>query len=130
MILSIEACEPLLGNRRAELTIASRGRHKLVDGETKGVPRSDMKGVLPESVRTRQDKMGLAPPERSWLRDPLASSVLAGIREAATVLPELFDTDQLDDPARRVLAGQSRFDRANWRVTSFATWGRAFRVRP
>lgn len=103
MILSIEACEPSLGNRRAELTIASRGRHKLVDGETKGVPRSDMKGILPESVRTRQDKMGLASPERSWLRDPLASSVLAG---------------------------QSRFDWASWRVTSFATWGRAFRVRP
>jgi asparagine synthase (glutamine-hydrolysing) len=43
---------------------------KLGNGWTKRVLREAVRGVVPEAVRSRVDKLGFEPPEDDWLRAP------------------------------------------------------------
>jgi asparagine synthase (glutamine-hydrolysing) len=45
--------------------------YKIRDGLTKYTLRKSMKGVLPEEVRTRRDKMGFVTPLDKWLKTVL-----------------------------------------------------------
>src|SRR5262249_28086968 len=63
MAHGIEARVPFLDHRLVEFSIAISNRHKIVGADTKRVLREAMRGILPEKVRNRRDKLGLATPE-------------------------------------------------------------------
>lgn len=71
MAHSIEARVPFLDYRLVEFAFALPDSQKIKDGYTKSVLRSSMRGILPETIRTRTDKMGFVTPERVWLSNDL-----------------------------------------------------------
>ncbi len=67
MAHSIEARVPFLDHRLVEFAFSLPGKHKIDDGETKAVLRRALEGTLPESIRTRKDKIGFrAEPSATW----------------------------------------------------------------
>ena len=58
MAHGVEARVPFLDHRLVELSIGLGERYKIHGSETKRILRLAMKGILPESIRQRRDKIG------------------------------------------------------------------------
>ena len=75
MAHSVESRAPLLDYRLVEYVFSLGPEYKIRDGITKYLLRRSMKGILPEEVRTRTDKMGFATPLERWFRTSLKEKV-------------------------------------------------------
>ena len=71
MAASIEARAPFLDYRLVEHCFAQPPERLLQEGFTKALLRRSLRGILPEEVRLRVDKVGFATPEPRWLAGPL-----------------------------------------------------------
>ncbi|HCJ59077.1 MAG TPA: asparagine synthase (glutamine-hydrolyzing) [Clostridiaceae bacterium] len=69
MAFSIETRLPFLDYRIVEFAKQVPNKYKLQGGWSKSILRDAMKGVLPDSIRLRKDKMGFATAEKKWLLD-------------------------------------------------------------
>ena len=68
MAHSIEARVPFLDHRVVEFAFRLPGSLKIKGVETKHVLREAMRGVLPEDIRARKDKIGFrAEPDATWM---------------------------------------------------------------
>jgi asparagine synthase (glutamine-hydrolysing) len=128
MAHGIEARVPFLDHRLVEFSIAMGGRHKIVGGDTKRVLRSAMRGILPEPVRNRRDKLGFATPEEEWFRGPLREMVLAGVEQTLARFPQLLNAAGVRAHAADMLDGRRPVDFSLWRIISLGIWGRVFQA--
>lgn len=71
MAFSIEARVPMLDRAVVETAMSMRPELKLRDGQTKCVLRSALRGVVPDAILVRRDKIGFAAPTLEWMRGPL-----------------------------------------------------------
>lgn len=69
MAHSREVRLPFLSHDLVEFTFSLPNSLKINNGWTKYVLRESMKGVVPESVRLRKDKIGYMPPIQRWMSD-------------------------------------------------------------
>jgi asparagine synthase (glutamine-hydrolysing) len=69
MAFGIEARTPYLDYRLVEAVIGAPAGDLIRDGWTKALLREAMRGVLPEQVRLRRDKLGFSTPERRFLAE-------------------------------------------------------------
>ena len=128
MAHAIEARLPFLDYRVAEFALTLPDRCKIRDGWSKAVIRAGMKGLMPDAVRLRRDKMAFVTPEEYWMRGPLAAncreSLAAAIADSQGVLTSkpLVDFD-------RMIAGRAPFSPGFWRILCFGRWIRRFNVR-
>jgi len=76
MWFSIESRLPYLDHRIVEKTLACASSLKIYNGKTKAILRNGMKGILPEKIRLRNDKVGFATPLDEWLREPYWQSFI------------------------------------------------------
>ncbi len=65
---SVESRVPFCDHELVEYTLSLPTEEIIGSGETKRVLRRAMKGILPESVRLRRDKIGFATPDKDLLR--------------------------------------------------------------
>jgi asparagine synthase (glutamine-hydrolysing) len=128
MAHGIEARVPFLDHRLVEFSIGIGNRHKIVGGDTKRVLRSAMRGILPEMVRNRRDKLGFATPEEEWFRGPLREAVLAGIEETLARYPGLLNAKGVRAHTKDMLTGRKPVDFSLWRIINLGIWGRLFAV--
>ena len=75
MAHSVESRAPFLDYRLVEYLFSLGPEYKIRNGLTKYVLRESMKGVLPESIRMRRDKMGFATPLEQWFKTSLKDKV-------------------------------------------------------
>ena len=75
MAFSIESRVPFLDYRLVEYIYSLPDNQKIRDGQTKWVMRQAMKGILPEKIRNRQDKIGFATPEEIWMKNNLGKDM-------------------------------------------------------
>lgn len=68
MAHSIESRTPFLDYRLVEFSLGLSSDHKISEGWTKRVLRESMKGILPEDIRIRIDKLGFVTAEEDWLK--------------------------------------------------------------
>jgi asparagine synthase (glutamine-hydrolysing) len=76
MYHSIELRVPFMDYRLVERTLATPADKLIYKGTTKWILREAMKGILPEKIRMRQDKVGFENPSDEWFRSPKLSKVL------------------------------------------------------
>jgi asparagine synthase (glutamine-hydrolysing) len=129
MAHSVEARVPFLDYRLVEFALGLPDEFKLREGTTKRVLRGAMKGILPEPVRTRQDKMGFLTPEELWLRRDAPEQFRAATREAIShshgvLLPSA------QSMLEHMIRGDEPFSFKPWRRISFGAWMRVFNVMP
>lgn len=91
------------------------------DGETKHIFRAAMRGIVPDEILDRRDKIGFATPELNWLRQ-IRVQARAWIEDAAeipflkpAVMLEIFEN---------VMDGKLPFTWQIWRWINFCRWYR------
>jgi asparagine synthase (glutamine-hydrolysing) len=96
MAFSVESRVPFVDHVLTEFVAGLPLNQKLRDGWTKFILREALRGILPEAIRTRRDKLGFVTPEAVWFRAELAREVERTYRDAA-FLPECANLPRLRD---------------------------------
>ena len=91
------------------------------EGTTKAVFRRAMRGLVPETILSRRDKIGFATPEAAWLKSQHAwvTSILESDAAAQipAIRPEIMKRDW-----QNFLQGRSQFDFRFWRWINLIRW--------
>jgi asparagine synthase (glutamine-hydrolysing) len=127
MAHSTESRLPFLDFRLAEFLMGLPPDMKLSEATTKRVLREAMTGILPDSVRTRMDKMGFVTPEEFWVRNEAPDLFRAELRKSIEASHGIINAKALDY-LDRVIAGTERFSFLLWRMISFGRWMERFQV--
>lgn len=118
MAFSREVRLPYLDHRLAEYCMGLPRDLLLKDAVTKIVLREAMRGIVPDEILDRRDKLAYAPPQLQWMRGPLRQWVTDRLKEA-TARSEIYDGRGL---ARLRSGGASRWPTLAWRVASLEGW--------
>ena len=127
MAFSIESRVPFLTRELAEFCLALPEEY-LIDmhGRTKSVFREAMRGIVPDEILDRRDKIGFATPERDWLT--ALSPWVEGVLSSAEAIP-YFNTDNARKEWAAIGRGQKRFDWRVWRWLNYVRWAELFAVQ-
>ena len=110
MAHGIESRLPFLDHRLVELGVGLGDAFKIVDGETKWILRRAMSGILPPSILIRQDKIGFATPEFTWLSGPASKFVFEAIEKAIERFPDVFNANATRRLRDDMLEGKIPYD--------------------
>jgi len=126
MAFSIEARLPFMDHRLVSFLFSLPPDMKIRDGWTKYVLRRAVRGVIPETIRTRTDKIGFATPEAAWYRGGMLPYIRSVIDSPTTKNRGLYDTPKLLGLVEANAAGKVDAGRAIWRALNLELWFRAF----
>jgi asparagine synthase (glutamine-hydrolysing) len=127
MHFSLEARVPFLDFRLVERTLASSDDWAIRNGITKFILREAMKGVLPEKIRLRHDKIGFGTPQDEWFREPAWRKIVEEIlnsssfRERNLINPEIARSKYKDH-----LSGKVNIAKEIWKWVHLELWFRTF----
>ena len=124
MNFSVESRVPFLSTRMAELTY-SLPEHYLVssNGETKSVFRAAMRGLVPDAILDRRDKVGFSTPEREWLTE-ISDQLRNWLRPAANI--PFIDERSMQQEFDAVMSGRRPFTWQVWRWVNYVRWHHNF----
>jgi asparagine synthase (glutamine-hydrolysing) len=122
MVFSIESRTPFLTVELAELALSQPETH-LVDrsGRTKAVFRAAMRGIVPNEILDRRDKIGFETTQTTWLQHAVAHRLLDPRQSLARWPSELVDADLLA-ATLQVHRGGGDLGSAAWRAVSLCGW--------
>ena len=124
MAHGVEARVPFLDHRLVEFSIGLGDRHKIVGGDTKRVLRRAMKGIVPDAIAARRDKLGFATPEQEWFRGRLRSQIMQGVDDTLSRYPGLLNPAATRAYVGEMLDGVRPIDFSLWRIINIGVWGR------
>ncbi len=122
MANSVESRVPVLTPPLVEFVLALPESYLLSpEGTTKAVFRRAMRGLVPETILSRRDKIGFATPEAAWLKSQHAwvTSILESDAAAQipAIRPEIMKRDW-----QNFLQGRAQFDFRFWRWINLIRW--------
>lgn len=122
MAFSIESRVPFLTIPMAELLLSLPENYLIADdGETKHIFRAAMRGIVPDAILDRRDKIGFATPERDWFLR-MAPMTREWLQDAGTV--PFLDKDSLLAAFDDVVEGRASFTWQVWRWVNYVRWYR------
>lgn len=116
---SVESRVPFLTTELAEFVLSLPESYLLSeDGQTKHIFRESMRGIVPDEILDRRDKIGFETPEFSWLFNQ------------KNLINNLFKAEQLKilnskiskKEVNEVLNGDKKFGRHVWRLINYSYW--------
>ena len=117
---SIESRVPFLTQDMAEFVLGLPENYLVSNqGETKHIFRSAMRGIVPDAILDRKDKIGFATPEHGWLKG-IGDKALKWTESAERV--RLLRPEPMRESLRKVLNGQAPFSQQTWRFLNFCRW--------
>lgn len=128
MAHSIEARVPFLDHRLVEFTIGLGSEHKMRGSETKSVLRRAMRGIMPDMICDRRDKLGFTTPEEEWFRGPLRGAIIDGMEETLRRFPTLLNVEGTRRRVHDALDGHGPVDFTLWRIVNLGIWSKVFGV--
>jgi asparagine synthase (glutamine-hydrolysing) len=126
MAFSIESRVPFLDYRFVEYVASLSLNQKIRSGVTKIALRNAIRGIVPESIRCRGDKMGFVTPEEVWMREDLRPFVLDVISSDAFQARPYWDADAVIQNYLAFLRGKSDYSPEIWRIVCAELWLRKF----
>jgi asparagine synthase (glutamine-hydrolysing) len=127
MWFSLESRVPFLDYRLVEKTLSLPSGWIIRQGTTKHILREAMKGILPEPIRKRPDKIGFLTPEDSWFREPYFREFIQDIISSKTFLErEFFDAGKVKRRLEKHLSGQVNISKEIWKWIHLEMWFRMF----
>jgi len=128
MAFSVESRLPFLTPELAGLVLSFPESYLLSEvGESKSVFRAAMRGIVPDEILDRRDKIAFAAPEQEWLLElsPWVKRVLSS--PTAKEVP-ILDLDRLRIHADELLGGRRPFGWELWRALNLIEWARLYDV--
>jgi asparagine synthase (glutamine-hydrolysing) len=124
MAHSREVRLPFLDRRVAEFAFSLPPAFLCANGVTKRILRDAVRGLVPDPVLARCDKVGFEPPQARWLSAPAWRERIASVLlDGSTRARGTYDSDAIEADLR---AGRWRDHRAVWRAFCAETWRAAF----
>jgi asparagine synthase (glutamine-hydrolysing) len=120
MRFSVESRVPFLTLDMVNLLLSLPESYLIsAKGETKHVFRAAMRGIVPDDVLDRRDKIGFATPEQVWLLS-MADTVRVWLSEDLQ-LP-FFNQAEVLREFELIIAGKKAFSWQVWRWINFCRW--------
>lgn len=120
MRFSVESRVPFLTVGMVDLLLSMPESYLISDqGETKHVFREAMRGIVPDAILDRRDKIGFATPEQQWLV-AMADSIRTWLSEDLK-LPFL-NHQEVQREFELVVTGRKAFTWQVWRWVNFYRW--------
>ena len=127
MAFSIEARVPFLDHRLVEFTLSINDNLIIKNGMTKYLLRESMKGILPEKIRTRQDKVGFDTPQDDWFRLPQFKQLIIEILESESFKSrKIVDAEKAKQLYSKHLSGEISISKDIWKWIHLELWYRLF----
>ncbi|WP_442809159.1 asparagine synthase (glutamine-hydrolyzing) [Trinickia soli] len=131
MHFSIESRVPFLDHTFVEATLALPGHAIIERGMTKSILRRALRGLVPDAILERRDKIGFGTPEDEWFRQPALRDVIRDAIES----PTLRDIGAVDIAAMRGIfdrhmARAGNDARALWKCLHLHLWLTGLRGNP
>jgi len=126
MASSIESRVPFLTPALVSFVLALPEEYIIsADGTTKAVFRKAMRGIVPDAVLDRSDKIGFVTPENRWLvaLRPWVERRLSS-RTALEFAP--INARRMSREWNDIVAGRRRFDSRVWRWLNTILWVEKF----
>lgn len=128
MAHSVESRVPFLDYRLVEFIISLPEDFKICDGYTKRILREGMRGILPEKIRMRIDKIGFATPEEDWIRvqkpDLFRKMLKESVKQSQGILKE-----EAIEELEKIIEGNKPFSSQIWRMICLGVWIKIFGVQ-
>lgn len=120
MAFSIESRVPFLTIKQAEFLLSLPEHYLISDGgETKSVFRQAMRGIVPDEVLDRKDKIGFATPESDWLKGNMAD-LTDMLRNSE--FPTMLDKSMVLSEVNKFMQGKTNDWKLVWRFINFIRW--------
>ena len=127
MWFSLEARVPFLDYRLVEKTLATSSDLIIKNGMTKHLLRESMKGILPEKILERRDKIGFETPQDEWFRTPEWQVIILEVLNSESFkMRNLIDTSKALDQYRKHLLGKVNVSKEIWKWIHLEYWFREY----
>lgn len=122
MAFSVESRVPFMDYRLIEFTLGLPENLILRRGERKFILRQAFKGVVPDKVLQRRDKMGFVSPEERWLKGE-GKDWFAHMIEAAGNIPRsIFAASEARELLKKMQNDVVPFSFDIWRISILSAW--------
>lgn len=124
MRFSVESRVPFLTTGMAEFLLSLPEEYLVSNnGETKSIFRAAMRGIVPDNVLDRKDKIGFATPEYEWLVE-MADTIRGWLRSDIAV--PFLDKKRILQEFELIIHGNKPFSWQVWRWINFFRWHTQF----
>lgn len=120
MRFSVESRVPFLTTQTADLLLSLPEDYLISnEGETKHVFRAAMRGIVPDEILDRKDKIGFETPEKIWLTS-MAPTLRKWIEDGGNIT--FINKKELLIEFDTIIAGKKPFTWQVWRWVNFLRW--------
>ena len=127
MWFSIESRTPFLDYRLVEYLLKAEDSAKIKDGYTKSLLRRSMKGLLPEKIRLRRDKVGFATPEELWFAEREFRDLIGSVIDSESFRNRgIIDSEKARKLFEKQCKGEIRISKDIWKWLNLEMWYRTF----
>lgn len=127
MAFSIESRSPFLTTELAHFMLSLPETYLVSDeGETKSVFRAAMRGIVPDEILDRKDKIGFETPEHEWLAQK-AKTIKTWLSRDLTL--SWVNNERLGREFEMIMSGQRAFSWQAWRWICFTRWQQLHEVQ-
>jgi len=130
MAFSIESRVPYLDVRLAEYIAGLPLNQKIRKGVTKWSLRNAIRGLVPDSIRCRSDKMGFVTPEEHWMKNELKEFISGIFSSDSFHARPYWNAAAVRANYMAFLEGASPYSTELWRIACTELWLRTFIDRP
>lgn len=129
MAWSVESRVPFLDHNLVEFIIGLPNEYKFRGGRTKAILRAGMRGIVPDEILDRRDKMGFVTPQSEWMMSNLDRFIESLCRDSAAVMDRWIDLDaafkdwHLSSPRKKSLNQDWLF-----RIGVLSQWIECFKI--
>lgn len=127
MWFSLEARVPFLDYRLVEKTLPLNGEWLIKNGINKTILREAMKDILPEKIRTRNDKIGFSTPQDEWFKNDLIVDLFKDIIHSDSFRSRgIFNQGKALVILNKHISGQTNASSEIWKWINLELWFRNF----
>lgn len=120
---SVEARVPFLTIELAEFVLSLPESFLVsANGQTKSIFRAAMRGIVPDEILDRRDKIGFETPEKAWLQGE--TKILDNIRSPLDQVAFLKSA-QVEEHLQMSLGGERAWGAREWGLINFLNWFRS-----
>lgn len=124
---SIETRVPFLDYRLVEYAMSLPSGCKIRNGTTKYILRKALRGLVPERILNRRDKIGFAAPDEDWMRAPEFEDFMRSLVNSEEFLQRKYwKQEEVIKLLEEHLSGKADHKEALWRVINIELWLRQF----
>jgi asparagine synthase (glutamine-hydrolysing) len=122
MAFSVESRTPFMDYRILEFTLGLPERLVYRNNERKYILRQAFKGIVPNEILERKDKMGFVTAEERWLKEEGRQWFEQKVNNGALTLGSMVNATEVSSMMAAMQAGKRVFNFDPWRILCLADW--------